>query len=61
MGKYGNIDGIATLTGDSIARDNVRGTIGRLLSAREKAAKDRKTVRVEPVTTSKSTKKGTGD
>ena len=61
MGKYGNIDGIATLTGDSIASDNVRGTIGRIISAREKAAKDRKTVRVEPSTTSKNIKKGTDD
>ncbi len=29
MGKYGNIDGIATLTNNPNATDNARGTIGR--------------------------------
>ena len=28
MGRYGNIDGIATLTNNPIAKDNSRGTIG---------------------------------
>lgn len=31
MGKYGNIDGIATLTNNPIATDNAKGTIGKLL------------------------------
>ncbi len=29
MGKYGNIDGIATLTHSTIAIDNTRGSIGK--------------------------------
>lgn len=28
MGKYGNIDGVATLTNDAIAKDNVRAKLG---------------------------------
>lgn len=31
MGKYGNIDGIATLTNNPIATDNAKGKIGKLL------------------------------
>lgn len=42
MGKYGNIDGILTITENLIAKDNVRGTIGKILSDREKAVKERK-------------------
>ena len=42
MGKYGNIDGIATLTNNAIAKDNARGSIGRILDAREKSAKESK-------------------
>lgn len=30
MGKYGNIDGIATLTNNPNATDNAKGTIGKL-------------------------------
>lgn len=29
MGKYGNIDGIATLTNNPNATDNAKGTIGK--------------------------------
>lgn len=29
MGRYGNIDGIATLTNNPNATDNARGTIGK--------------------------------
>ena len=57
MGKYGNIDGIVTLTGDFIARDNAKGTIGRILSSREKESKERKTVRMK-TDSSKSKKIG---
>lgn len=31
MGRYGNIDGIATLTNNPNATDNAKGTIGKLL------------------------------
>lgn len=31
MGKYGNIDGIATLTNNPNATDNAKGTIGKKL------------------------------
>lgn len=30
MGRYGNIDGIATLTHNPIAKDNSKGTIGKI-------------------------------
>nr|DAV37235.1 MAG TPA: hypothetical protein [Caudoviricetes sp.] len=35
MGRYGNIDGISTLSESSIAKDSVRGTIGKILAKRE--------------------------
>lgn len=42
MGRYGNTDGIATLTENTIAKDNVRGSIGRILAKREKTVKEQK-------------------
>lgn len=30
MGRYGNIDGIATLTNNPNATDNAKGTIGKI-------------------------------
>ena len=35
MGKYGNIDGIATLTNNPIATDNAKGTIGKIAQKRK--------------------------
>lgn len=43
MGKYGNIDGVVTLTGDVIARDNARGSIGRILAERKKSVNKSRT------------------
>lgn len=42
MGRYGNIDGISTVTENSIAKDNARGSIGRILAKREKEVKEHK-------------------
>lgn len=36
MARYGNIEGIATLTDNANARDNARGTIGRIMADRKK-------------------------
>lgn len=37
MGKYGNIDGIATLTNNPIATDNAKGTIGKIGKVKQPA------------------------
>ncbi len=42
MGRYGNIEGISTLTGNTIAKDNVRGSIGKILNNREKEIAEQK-------------------
>ncbi len=36
MGRYGNIDGIATLTNNPNALDNVRGSIGYIYLKNQK-------------------------
>lgn len=33
--KYGNIDGVATLTDNPIATDNAKGTIGKITQKRK--------------------------
>ena len=43
MGRYGNIDGIATLTNNPNATDNARGTIGKIGKVKKPAeAKQKK-------------------
>lgn len=37
MNKYGNIDGIATLTNNPNATDNAKGTIGKIGEVRQPA------------------------
>lgn len=39
MGRYGNIDGIATLTNNPNATDNAKGTIGRINEMKSKYVK----------------------
>lgn len=39
MARYGNIEGIATLTNNANARDNARGTIGRIMADRKNQQK----------------------
>lgn len=38
MGRYGNIDGIATLTNNPNATDNAKGTIGKIGKDRQQPA-----------------------
>ena len=37
MGKYGNIDGVVTLTDDAVAKDNAGGSTGRIPAERKKS------------------------